>query len=52
MKRKLELYNIIAIVLASLTFFIVSCSQRTFAAVPDSHSCPEPGHGPCYLCDK
>ena len=17
----------------------------------DSHSCPEPGHGPCYLCD-
>ena len=18
----------------------------------ESHSCPEPGHGPCYLCDK
>lgn len=21
------------------------------AKCPPSHSCPEPGHGPCYLCD-
>lgn len=21
-------------------------------ATSESHSCPEPGHGPCYLCDK
>jgi len=21
-------------------------------SLSDGHSCPEPGHGPCYLCDK
>ena len=43
--------NIFIVVL--LFTLIVACSIKQVNAAPsmDSHSCPEPGHGPCYKCD-
>ena len=36
--------NIILMLVLSCT---IGCSPCRVA----DHSCPEPGHGPCYLCD-
>lgn len=44
-------------------FILTSCSVRIGSGLPgcmgigledlksEPHSCPKPGHGPCYLCD-
>ena len=36
-------YLLILILLSGCTF--KPCIKKT------SHSCPKPGHGPCYLCE-
>ena len=32
-----------------VTSALAGCSLNSTCT--PSHSCPEPGHGPCYLCD-
>ena len=43
----------ILIMLATSAF--AGCSfllpVRDYCTPRSSHSCPKPGHGPCYLCD-
>lgn len=33
-----------------LTTGLISCRHKT--PTQQSHSCPGPGHGPCFLCDE
>ncbi len=39
----------ILILLTCLALFMLGCGAK---CVDRTHSCPEPGHGPCYICDK
>lgn len=39
-------------IVTSTVMFSVMLLLAAIISMPDSHSCPEPGHGPCYLCDK
>jgi len=41
------------ILILSVLILISSCANCNYDQTNslDSHSCPEPGHGRCYLCD-
>ena len=41
----------IMILISVCVFGSPSCKGLKICAVDTDHSCPKPGHGPCYLCD-
>lgn len=54
MSRVITFNTIMCLVLTIYTMTMVACNEQHLVASPslESHSCPKPGHGPCYLCDN
>jgi hypothetical protein len=38
-------------IILPLILLISSCNHCIMNDTELSHSCPKPGHGPCFLCD-